>query len=183
MKLFDPTVRVHLSPSNSAMDEFIFLDIEASGLSFSSYPIEVAYASSRGRSGAYLIKPSNQWIENGEWDKTAEQKIHMLSIQLLNEQGMDSRKVACSLNEALKGSIVFCSDLAYDGPWLTQLFESANVGVEFSLTDIEYFFEWLGNRSSKYKEELKKIAMPEHRALSDAQRFVDTYLNLATTSQ
>jgi len=59
MKLFDPTVRVHLSPSNSAMDEFIFLDIEASGLSFSSYPIEVAYASSRGRSGAYLIKPSN----------------------------------------------------------------------------------------------------------------------------
>jgi len=32
MKLFDPSIRLNLNKHNVELDEFIFLDIEASGL-------------------------------------------------------------------------------------------------------------------------------------------------------
>ncbi|MFT6834406.1 MAG: hypothetical protein ACJA0H_000434, partial [Francisellaceae bacterium] len=63
------------------------------------------------------------------------------------------------------------------GVWLTQLFKAANIGVQFTLTDIRYLYEYWGeDKTSTYKEAYESIVtITSHRALPDAERFVTAY--------
>ncbi|TMP53582.1 hypothetical protein [Pseudoalteromonas sp. S1688] len=177
MKIFDPSIHINLSSQNSQLDEFVFLDIEASGLGFNSYPIEVAYATSNDETASALIKPNHDWLESGEWDSNAERNIHKITQHVLLEQGKSAKAVAAELNSALKGKLIFCNDLAYDGVWLAKLFKVADVGVEFFLTDIRAFFDFIGKeKTSSYKSAYEDISVETiHRALPDALRFVSAY--------
>lgn len=176
MKLFDPSLRVNLNPQNFALDEFVVLDVEASGLGHSSYPVEVAYASSSGREESYFIKPTSYWLEHGEWDENAE-RLHGLSHQQLLQQGDNIVSVALQLNKYLCGKLVMCHDLTFDGFWLTQLFKAANTSVTFHLIDLSELFDFWGEEKAHlYKEEYgKTLNTNEHRALPDAKRFVEAY--------
>ncbi|XQW86272.1 hypothetical protein ACOYR1_05970 [Thalassotalea piscium] len=183
MKLYDPSLRINLNKHNFLLDEFIMLDIEASGLGHESYPIEVAYVSSTGDRNSYLIKSTDEWINDGLWCSDAESSIHKISQDMLAQHGIPPFVVANSLNEALSGKLVLCNDLDYDGVWLTQLFKAANVGVMFSLTDIRYLYEYLGeSKTHNFKQSYDAIVPSTiHRALPDAQRFVEAF-NMAITS-
>lgn len=177
MKIFDPSVHINLSSQNSQLDEFVFLDIEASGLGFNSYPIEVAYATSSGEAASVLIKPEYDWLESGEWDNNAERNIHKIALHALLQDGRSAKAVAAELNSALKGKLIFCNDLAYDGVWLAKLFKAADIGVEFFLTDIRAFFELVGEEKTRsFKSAYESISVETmHRALPDARRFVSAY--------
>lgn len=176
MKIFDPSLRVNLNPQNFALDEFVMLDVEASGLGHSSYPVEVAYASSTGEHADFLIKPTTEWLEKGEWDNNAE-RLHGLSQQQLLEQGDNIVNVAQQLNKYLCGKLVLCNDLTFDGFWLSQLFKAANISVAFHLTDLSALFDYWGEQKAHlFKEEYgKTLNTNEHRALPDAKRFVKAY--------
>jgi hypothetical protein len=177
MKIYDPSLR-NLNKHNFLLDdEFIFLDIEASGVGSSSFPIEVAYASSTGDKNSYLIKSTDDWKNNGLWCSNAEFSIHEISQDMLAQYGIDPVDVAHVLNNALCGRLVLCNDLDYDGVWLTQLFKAANVGVMFLLTDIRYLYEYWGeSKTHNFKKSYAAISpSTTHRALPDAQRFVDTF--------
>ncbi|WP_462146392.1 exonuclease domain-containing protein [Pseudoalteromonas gelatinilytica] len=176
MKLFDPSLRVNLNPQNFALDEFVMLDVEASGLGHSSYPVEVAFASSTGRQASYLIQPTSYWLAHGEWDENAE-RLHGLSQQTLLFTGSCIANVAQQLNKYLCGKLVLCNDLAFDGFWLSQLFKAANTSVTFHLMDLSALFDFWGEQKKKvFKEEYgKTLNTNEHRALPDAKRFVETY--------
>jgi hypothetical protein len=102
---------------------------------------------------------------------------------MLAQYGINPVDVANSLNEALCGRLVLCNDLDYDGVWLTELFKAANVGVMFSLTDIRYLYEaWGEDKTHNFKQSYDAIAPSTiHRALPDAQRFVDAF-NMAKTN-
>jgi len=177
MKLFDPSLRINLNHQNVKLDEFIILDVEASGLGHSSYPVEVAFASSSGEQADFLINPTTEWLEKGEWDKNAE-TLHGLSQQTLLFTGSCIVNVAQQLNKYLCGKLVLCNDLAFDGFWLTQLFKAANTSVTFHLMDLSALFDFWGEQKTKvFKEEYgKTLNTNEHRALPDAKRFVETYL-------
>jgi DNA polymerase III alpha subunit (gram-positive type) len=177
MKLFDPSLSVNLNPKNCALDEFVMLDVEASGLGHSSYPVEVAFASSTGAQANFLIKPTTDWLEKGEWDKSAE-KLHGLSQQQLLQKGDNIVSVAQQLNKYLCSKLVLCNDLTFDGFWLTQLFQAANTSVTFHLIDLSDLFDFWGEEKAHlYKEEYgKTLNTNEHRALPDAKRFVKAYL-------
>lgn len=177
MKLFDPSLRINLNPQIFALDEFVMLDVEASGLGHSSYPVEVALASSTGAHANFLIKPTTDWLEQGEWDKNAE-KLHGLSQQQLLQHGDNIVSIAQQLNKYLCGKLVLCNDLTFDGFWLTQLFKAANTSVTFYLIDLSALFDYWGEEKARlYKEEYSKMLNTnEHRALPDAKRFVGAYL-------
>ena len=183
MKLYDPSLRINLNKHNFLLDEFIFLDIEASSLGHRSFPIEVAYASSLGDQKSYLIKPTKYWLENGSWCSSAEFSIHKISKYMLAKHGINPVDVANSLNEALCGKLVLCNDLEYDGVWLSQLFKAANVSVMFSLTDLRYLYEFWGeNKTHSFKQNYDAISPSTiHRSLPDAQRFVDAF-NMTKTN-
>lgn len=177
MKIFDPSIHINLSNQNINLTQFIFLDIEASGLSFDSYPIEVAYACSTGDKASYLIQPTLDWQENGEWDMHAETAIHKITQHELLTTGASAKAVAVALNGALRGKLILCNDLAYDGVWLAKLFKTADIGVEFFLTDISAFYELIGtDRTKLFKSAYDAIPVTTtHRALPDAERFVTAY--------
>ena len=178
MKLFDPSLRINLNKHNFELTEFIFLDIEASGfLGSGTFPIEVAYASSIGDKNEFLIKPTEDWLNHGSWCSNAEYQIHKISREMLIENGEDVFAVANALNNALCGKLVLCNDLEYDGVWLTQLFKAANTGVQFTLTDIRYLYEyWDEDKANAFKKAYKSIVtITCHRALPDAERFVEAF--------
>jgi hypothetical protein len=178
MKLFDPSLRINLNKHNFELtEEFIFLDIEASGLGSLTFPIEVAYVSSIGDKNEFLIKPTDDWFNHGSWCSDAERDIHKISREMLIENGVSLFCVARALNKALCGKLVLCNDLEYDGVWLTLLFKAANVSVMFSLTDIRYLYEYWGEeKTTAFKWAYKSIIpSASHRALPDAERFVTAF--------
>jgi hypothetical protein len=177
MKLFDPSLRVNLNKHNFELNEFVFLDVEASGMGIESFPIEIAYSSSNGDKNEYLIKPTQDWLNDGSWCFNAEHNIHKISLEILIENGMNTYDVAINLNKALLGKFLLCNDLEYDGVWLTQLFKAASIGVQFTLTDIRYLYEYWGeDKTNAFKEVYKSIVpSTNHRALPDAERFVKAF--------
>jgi hypothetical protein len=177
MKLFDPSLRINLNKHNFELNEFIFLDIEASGLGSGTFPIEVAYASSIGDKSEYLIKPTIDWLNHGSWCSNAEHRIHKISRNMLIEEGVTVLDVANALNKALCGKLVLCNDLEYDGVWITHLFKAANIGVQFTLTDIRYLYEYWGEDKANAFKKAYESLVPKtcHRALPDAERFVQAF--------
>jgi hypothetical protein len=103
----------------------IILDIEASGLSEESYPIQLALLDSdTGDSLMFYIKPAEDWIH---WDETA-QDIHNITKHLLDNVGIDVDDAVKRIIEFMtdKGeNTMYCDAPNYDGFWLSRLFDAA----------------------------------------------------------
>lgn len=155
--------------------EFIYLDTEASALD-DGYPIEVAWVSENNDSDSFLIKPCSYWLDCKTWHSQAE-SVHKINMNRLFLKGIDIIDAAHRLNKRLRGKIVLCDALAYDGEWLVELHETAGVEPEYQLTDIRYWYATLSKKSAgKFRDILlfnnsKKL----HRALSDAKAYADTF--------
>ena len=100
-----------------------FLDFEASSLSKSSYPIEVAWVFEDGRSEAYLIKPVAQW---SDWSEDAED-VHRISRSMLETDGLPHDVVAHRMIEVLSGHELYASAPSWDGKWLSRLLRAAGL--------------------------------------------------------
>lgn len=101
----------------------VFLDFEASSLSKTSYPIEVAWAFEDGASEAHLIRPAPTWIE---WDSRAEH-IHGISRAVLEREGTPHEIVAARMLEVLTGHDLLASAPSWDGKWLSALLRAAGL--------------------------------------------------------
>lgn len=123
------------------MDEgtVLFLDFEASSLSPSSYPIQVAYSLPDGQVECWLIKPAAAW---GDWDEYAEHEIHQISRSMLNEHGMSPVWVLNRMNSVLQGQTLYCDGGSLDQRWLTCLAEAAKCSLAFQLQDVRELFPW-----------------------------------------
>lgn len=177
MKLFDLAYSAELTKTNFKDGEFIFLDVEASGLGDSSYPIEVGWVSDNGAYDSFLIKPCETWRTKLEWDAFAEQSVHYISQQELAEDGIDIISAATRLNESLQGKLVFSDMLVFDSEWLKKLFFETGVVPLFRLADIQQLQAFWGvEKATLYQDLCKKQNMnPAHRAVADAERYVRAY--------
>ena len=102
-----------------------FLDFEASSLSDTGYPIEVAWVDESGQGEGYLIRPTEEWLSRkGAWSVESE-AVHGISIAVLMADGKPASYVARRAAAVLRrpGNLA-CSDApAFDGRWLRTLLD------------------------------------------------------------
>ena len=104
----------------------IFIDLEASSLSSTSYPIEIARNAPDGTIEAYLISPAHipHWTD---WSVEAEQ-LHGITRATLLTDGKPPSWICRRMNHQLAGTVVYSDDPEYDQMWLTTLFAGSVCG-------------------------------------------------------
>jgi len=110
-----------------------FIDLEASGLGASSWPIEVGWCFPDSAPETYLIRPSEDWSP-AAWDENAE-ALHGVTLEMLQKEGADMIDVCKCLNEALARADVFSDAPDWDAFWLYRLYSAAGEKQAFKLND------------------------------------------------
>jgi len=144
------------------MRDFWVIDIEASGLSPISYPIEIGLLNDRQEYQA-LIVPEDSWYH---WSPKSED-LHGISREELYEKGKAAVVVAKELNELLGTQAVYSDHEDWDSFWLGRLFESVGIRQELSVVDINSLLE-IG-RTGSFDELSQYKKKYSHRALDDAR--------------
>lgn len=105
-----------------------FLDVEASSLASSSYPIEVGWSDNNGHINSYLINPDHvrAWTD---WDSHA-QKLHGISPEQCVLNGVHPKFVCRELNRSIKpGEIIYADGGQFDQFWIDTLYaEGSSLG-------------------------------------------------------
>ena len=142
--------------------------MESSGISKNAFPIEVGWYGS-GLEGSILIKPTQEWLSSGFWCEFAESNLHGISKVLLNQKGLEVKLAALTLNEALKEKVVVSDIVEFDGIWLTQLYEQADINPSFRLIGYQDQNEFRKRTGGYFPRVLKSSTEKSHRALEDAK--------------
>ncbi|TAV52920.1 3'-5' exonuclease [Rhizobium leguminosarum] len=101
----------------------IFLDFEASSLTESSFPIEIAWVFEDGRSRTFLIRPAPRWTG---WSRKSE-AIHGISRQTLMAEGTEISEIVNEMIGTLSGKDLVASAPWWDGKWLGDLLQAAGL--------------------------------------------------------
>lgn len=156
------------------MSTINIIDIEASGLNFASYPIEIAVLVDDRRK-SWLIRPQPEWQY---WCDTAA-ALHGISRELLLNEGVEAATVAHELNEFMAGTIEpLYSDAAYwDADWIDTLYSSVHQTREFY---IESLFDLLDDQQqTRFKEKKERLAATgqfrHHRAAEDVEMIREAF--------
>jgi hypothetical protein len=171
----------------------VFLDFEASSLGRKGFPIEVAWIFETGEENAHLIRPAEDWTE---WDASAE-TVHRIPRDLLDREGKPAAEVARRALEVLSGHRLYASAPSWDGQWLSRLLRAGGLPRHaLRLRDTEEAraeavaaaLEAAGlppderaRLSGAILEDAQrraKDAQPAHRALDDARRERDLWLDV-----
>ena len=150
------------------------IDVEASGFSSHSYPIEVGVIRSDGARLCRLIRPYPQW---SHWDKKAE-ALHGLSREHLQKWGNDGRDVCLALNQFLANGTAYTDGWVVDHPWLIKLYAAAGVDMSFSVRALEYVLSeqqmdlWMRTKN----QVVSYFNGCRHRASTDAEIIQQTFI-------
>jgi hypothetical protein len=110
----------------------ILLDVEASGLHPTSYPIEVAWCRHDLTAGwSTLIRPASDWGRD-DWSPAAE-AIHGITRAQVEIDGMDMAIAAATLNRDLADQDVLTDNPETDGRWLWRMFVAAGCVPSFDI--------------------------------------------------
>jgi hypothetical protein len=141
------------------------LDFEASGLSKSSYPIEVGVVGDNSRYSS-LICREDPWTY---WNKDAE-AVHGIQIEELIKNGQSAIIVATELNRLLDGDKVYSDCKKWDQFWLDVLFDQCGLTPTFQLHHLpDELSDDQGEQFLTAYENIKNNGnYEEHRALDDA---------------
>ncbi len=101
---------------NAPEEQIILIDIEASSLSDTSYPIEIAWGESTKTIQAILIDPSDvpSWTD---WNARAED-LHGISRSQLANEGVSPYVAYKTINNIFSRGMVFSDDPDFDYHWL-----------------------------------------------------------------
>ncbi len=157
------------------------IDVEASGFGGASYPIEVGVVLDNGARYCSLIKPIETWTF---WNKEAE-NVHHISREILLQYGKPLDVVAKELNEFLQCMTVYSDGWVVDSPWIRQLFYTAGVEQQFSVSPLEMILtESQMNVWHETKDELlQNCEHKRHRASFDALIIQKTFIKTAEITQ
>ena len=146
----------------------IIFDVEASGLSDDSYPIEVAWQDSDDSDcfDSFLINPSESWKH---WDNYAEQEVHHISRNTLHSEGISITEACIRLNTKLSGQTIYSDAIEYDERWLLRLFSQSGMTPEFSIGSIYQVINEAELRKLESSVESQRVI---HRALDDVKQII-----------
>lgn len=152
-----------------------FIDLEASGLGATSWPVEVGWAFEKGEAHAMLVRPDAAWLASA-WEASAE-KLHRLSRADLERDGSQVREVCAAMNAALADCDVYSDSPDWDGFWLFRLFGAAGMKQAFAIHDYGRLVRPLaGVREEALLARAARIAPRRHRAAADAMHLRTLYL-------
>ncbi len=142
------------------------IDLEASGLSSQSYPIEVGIVLDTGQRYQSLIRPLEDWTH---WDPSAE-ALHGISRAELLKQGRPIRKVCEEINELCLGQTLYSDCWVFDNSWLNNLFARAGIPRRFACAPIEMMLteQQLGRFAECKSAVSEHDSVAKHRAMNDA---------------
>ncbi len=151
-----------------------FIDIEASGLHFDAWPIEIA-ASCGPDIRSWLIRPEPNWLH---WSASAEQ-LHGISRVMLTQQGVPAKEVARQLGDFLADSdgLIYSDAVAWDEDWVNTLFHASGEIRQFHLLPLEDLFDEVefalfhANRQALRESGKYRV----HRATQDVMLLCDAY--------
>ena len=142
------------------------MDLEASGLSARSWPIEVGWCFADGAPKAMFIRPDDAWSLD-DWDENAE-ALHGVAYDVLLKDGLAPGEVCEELNEALAGKLVFSDAPDWDGFWLYRLFQAAKVRQRFIVSDFSAIFHATPlEKMESFIAKAERVAPRTHRAIPD----------------
>lgn len=143
------------------------LDIEASGFGREGYPIEVGFVLPDGRGWCSLVRPEAGWTH---WDPAAE-AMHGISREALALHGRPAAEIALTLNDWLRGLVVYSDAWAHDYSWLNQVFEAAQRVPAFRLENLRALLnEDEASRWHALKQSVAtEVQLARHRASGDAR--------------
>lgn len=159
------------------MNEIAIIDIEASGLHFDSYPIEIAILK-QGEMRSWLIKPEPKWTY---WCATAE-SMHGITREQLAEEGLPAGRVVLELNEFMEGfeGVLYSDADRWDADWVDTLYFTVKQSRRFHIASIYGLLD--GESVSRFdvcKAELASSGRyRHHRAASDV-KMIDEAFGLA----
>jgi hypothetical protein len=144
-----------------------FIDVEASGLSGKSHPIEVGLITSHGDMYCALVKPDPGWKH---WDPAAE-AVHHITQPILEAHGKPLLEVAQRVNDLLAGQTVYSDAWGNDYAWLCKLFDAAELPMRFKLESARKLLDdGEAARWAAVKEQvIEELKLARHRASSDAK--------------
>lgn len=156
------------------MNDIAIIDIEASGLHFDSYPIEIAILKN-GEVRSWLIKPEPSW---NYWCDTAE-GLHGISREVLDQEGFSVAEVVQRLDEFLKdfnGALYSDAD-QWDADWLDTLYFATKQTRPFHIASMYDLMS--ANEAQLFKrskETLSKLdRFQHHRAASDVKMLQEAF--------
>lgn len=153
------------------------IDLEASGFGRGSYPIEVGFALADRQAQSFLIQPAPSWTH---WSEEAE-KIHGLSRELLQNEGLPVKEVAYELNRILANQVLYSDAWSFDSSWLGRIFEEAGIVQRFRLETITTLLNqkqleiWHATKERIWHEMGIK---GRHRAARDVEVLQETYVQV-----
>lgn len=179
-------------PDAAPQGRTVFLDFEASSLGRKGFPIEVAWVFDTGEEEAHLIRPAEDWTE---WAASAE-AVHGIPRDLLDREGTPAAEVARRVLEALSGHRLYASAPSWDGQWMSRLLRAGGLPRHaLRLRDTEEAradavlgaLQAAGLAPDECRRSAEPIlrdaqrraeaAQPAHRALGDARRERDVWLD------
>src|SRR6266849_6015606 len=146
-----------------------FLDIEASGLSDHSYPIEIGWAIPFGEERGFLIRPATGWTY---WSAIAEEVFHGISRDTILREGIDVYDAVRQIEAALTGQEVYSEDPEQDGWWLERLYRATHEPYRIVVRDASALFDALRGRHdlSAIRQTVAARFPHVHRAMPDARQ-------------
>jgi len=161
-------IQNHAANDTFSSHSVAYIDLEASGLGDKSWPIEVGWAKNGEIPQSLLIKPFSDW-PRAAWDSSA-QSLHGLSIDDLNDHGLDVVHVCKKLNNFLAGATVYSDAPDWDGYWLYRLHTAARMRQTFKLAHIAELMPPI-NLAEKLQLVAKTNALAPHthRAADDVR--------------
>jgi hypothetical protein len=162
----------------SSYSPLVCIDFEASCLPAAgaeSYPIEVGIAFvSSGASRSWLLRPTDDWMRVGFWDPAAE-RLHGLTIEQLQRDGLDVAAVRQELADAVGGYTIVSDYPPADALWADTLY---GCRAPFQIGNYEaVLYQRVGLPPIAFRDALRDAeesalrSFPErHRAAPDARR-------------
>ncbi len=149
------------------------VDVEASGFSPDSYPIEIGVILPNGAKYCTLIKPVSYW---SHWDESAE-KLHGISRDVIEKHGKQVTEIALDLNEMLYDQIIYTDGWVVDKPWIDQIFMTAKTPRRFHISALEMILteDQMESWATTKSEVLDDLDVVRHRASSDAMVVQETF--------
>lgn len=154
-------------------NEICIFDIEASGLSDKSYPIEIAFTTLLGEDDSFLINPqtAKNW---SHWCIEAAQ-VHKIPRHECINKGISVFDAVNRLNSQLAMCLILSDAPDQDLFWLTRLFDEVDTEMRFTVMGIGEFASRFSATPDAFATftSLKAKTAVAHRALADSKQILE----------
>ncbi|MBM1175214.1 hypothetical protein JQC81_30450 [Microvirga arabica] len=157
--------------------EVLFIDVEASGLSSASFPIEIGWVlDDEVDSESFLIRPPKTWDFASGWSAQSA-AVHGITPAMLEAEGISVEEACTRLNDLTGGRLVVSDAPRHDDWWLGRLYAAAGRSKTWSVGDVERLYGGLAQEAGLDPAEaaslltrIEQIYPHPHRAGPDALR-------------